>query len=151
MKRDYCDVAKYERQKMKMTQACVHIMAHAMKQTKFAAYQTPCVKVSQLSQSQYAPLVREQHSVSDWNRILFALNQSNCEDDMEFEEVKTRAANKLGSIPAFTPIKRVKFEGYEEVEDSFVLMELPSVIKTLLRPAVSRSAEGGSFDLTEDA
>jgi hypothetical protein len=68
-------VSKHERYKMNATQACVHIMVHATKQTKFLAYQSPFVK---LSQSQYGQLVREQHSVSDWNRILFALNQSNC-------------------------------------------------------------------------
>jgi hypothetical protein len=109
LKRDYCEVVKHDRQKMNVTQACVHIMAHAMKQTKFAAYQSPFVKVSQLLQSQYGQLMREQHSVSDWNHIGFALNQSNYEDDMEFEEVKTRAAKKPGSIPAFTSSKRVKF------------------------------------------
>jgi hypothetical protein len=58
MKRDYCDVAKHERQKMNLTQACVHIMAHAMKQTKFAAYRAPYVKVSQFLQYQYGQLVR---------------------------------------------------------------------------------------------
>jgi hypothetical protein len=130
MKRDYYHVAKHERQKMNVTQAYVHIMAHATKQTKFAAYQVPYVKVSQLSQSQYGQLVREQHSVSDWNHILFAFNQSKYKDDMEFEEVKMRAAKKPGSIPAFIPSKRVKFEGYYSAEDSFVLMEVPSATKT---------------------
>jgi hypothetical protein len=67
---------------MNVTQACVYIMAHATKQIEFTAYQIPFVKFSQLSQSQYGQLVRDQHSLSDWNRILFALNQSNCEDDM---------------------------------------------------------------------
>jgi hypothetical protein len=103
---------------MSVTQACVYIsMAHAAKQTKFLAYQSPFVKVSQLSQSQYRQLVREQHSVSDWSRIFFVLNQSSCEDDMEFEEVKTRAAKKPGSIPEFTPSKRVKFEGCVEADE----------------------------------
>jgi hypothetical protein len=61
MKWDYCDVAKRERQKMNMTQARMHVMAHAVIQTKFAAYQAPYVKVSQLSQSQHGQLAREQH------------------------------------------------------------------------------------------
>jgi hypothetical protein len=74
---------------MDATQACMQIMSHPMKQTKFAAYQTHFVKVSQLSQSQYGQLVKEQHSVAYWNHILFVLNQSECEDDVEFEEVKT--------------------------------------------------------------
>jgi hypothetical protein len=69
------------------------------------------VKVSQLSQSQYKKMTREQHSVADWNRILFALNQVGCEDDVEIEEVKKLAANKSGSRQVFTPSKRVKFEG----------------------------------------
>jgi hypothetical protein len=34
--------------------------------------------------------------VADWNRILFALNQSNGEDDVEFEEFKTVARFKTG-------------------------------------------------------
>jgi hypothetical protein len=60
-----------------------------------------------------------QHSASDWNRILFTLNQANCEDDTDFEEVKTRAAKKPGSMPAFTPSKRVKLN---ESEDKFFPM-----------------------------
>jgi hypothetical protein len=150
MKRDYCDAAKHERQNMNVTQACVHIMAHAMKHTKFAAYHAPYVKFSQLMQSQYGQLAREQHSVSDWNRILFASNQANCEDDMDFEEVKIRAAKKSGSMPDFTLSKRVKFEGYDAADDTFILMEVPSATDTLLKPAVSRSEEG-AFALTEDA
>jgi hypothetical protein len=78
------------------------------------------------------------------------LNQSNYEDEMEFEEVKTRAAKKPGSIAAFTPSKQVKLEGYAEVNESFVPMEVHFAIKTLLMPAVSRSEEG-AFALTEDA
>jgi hypothetical protein len=69
---------------------------------------------------------------------------------MEFDEVKTRAANKSGSIPAVTPSKRVKFEGYMEADEAFVLIEVPSAIKTLLRPAVAMSEEG-AFTLTENA
>jgi hypothetical protein len=46
MVRDYSDVAKHERQKMNVTQACVHIMVHATKYTKFAAYQSPFVSLT---------------------------------------------------------------------------------------------------------
>jgi hypothetical protein len=150
MKWDYCDMAKHERQKMNVTQACVHIMAHAIKQTKFAAYQALYVKVSQLAQSQYGQLVIDQHLVSNWNHIIYALNQANCEDDTDFEEVKTRVSKKLGSMPAFTPSKRVKFEGYDAAEKAFTLVEVPSSTKILLVPATSRSEEG-AFALTEDA
>jgi hypothetical protein len=52
-KREYRDMAKHERQKRNATQACMHIMAHATKQTKFASYQIPFIKVSKLSHSQY--------------------------------------------------------------------------------------------------
>jgi hypothetical protein len=84
--------------------------------------------------------------MSDLNRILFALDQSNCEDDMEFEEVKTRAAKKPGARPAFNPSRRVKFEGYAEADEAFVPMEVPSAINTLIIPVVSMSHEG-SFAL----
>jgi hypothetical protein len=40
--------------------------------------------------------------------------------------------------------------GYAEADEAFVEMEVPSTIKTLIRPAVSRSEEG-TFTLTEDA
>jgi hypothetical protein len=51
-------VAKHEKQKTNITEASVHLMAHTTKQTKFAAYQGPFVKVSQLSQSQYGKLIK---------------------------------------------------------------------------------------------
>jgi hypothetical protein len=71
---------------------------------------------------------------------------------MAFEEVKTRANKKPGSIHAFTPSKRVKFEGHadEEIHKSFGPMEIPTAIKLFLNPAATRS-EGVSFALSETA
>jgi hypothetical protein len=69
---------------------------------------------------------------------------------MDFEEVKNRAANTPGSISAFTPSKRVKFEGYDAAEEAFIIMEVPSATNILLGPATSRS-EVGAFALTEGA
>jgi hypothetical protein len=87
--------------------------------------------------------------VADWNLILFALNQSNCEDNVEFEEVKTYEAKKPVSRQAFTSSKYVKFEGYvdEETNESFVSIEVTTAIKSLIKPVVSRS-EGVPFTLS---
>jgi hypothetical protein len=68
-------VAKYDRRKMAVPQACVYIMEHATKHMKLRAYHSPFVKVSQLSQYQYGQLAKEKKSVADWNLMLFALNQ----------------------------------------------------------------------------
>jgi hypothetical protein len=82
----------------------------------------------------------------------FALNQSNCEDDVELEEAKTRTAKKLGSRQVFTPSKHVKFEGYaDDAANEYVVpMEVPTAIKLLLKPAVSRSNGLYFVLLTED-
>jgi hypothetical protein len=90
--------------------------------------------------------------VADSRHILFALNQANCEDDVEFEEVKTHADKKPGSRQAFTPSKHVKFEGYKEEEagDFCVPMEFPTAIKSFLKPIFYRS-EDVPFALAEDA
>jgi hypothetical protein len=53
-------------------------------------------------------------------------------------------------MPAFSPSKRVKFEGYGAAEEAFVLMEVSSANKIILRPAISRSEEGDVM-LIEDA
>jgi hypothetical protein len=60
-----------------------------------------------------------------------------------------RVAKKPGSRPAFTPSKRVKFEGYSETDEAFVPMEVPSAIDTLIRPTIYRSEEG-AFALAYD-
>jgi hypothetical protein len=52
MKRDSCDMAEHDKQKLNATDPSVHIMAHTTKQMKFAEYQGLFVKVSQLSQYQ---------------------------------------------------------------------------------------------------
>jgi hypothetical protein len=84
--------------------------------------------------------------------MLFTLNQANCEDGMELKKVKMRASKKPGSRQAFTPSTRVKFEGYEEegADDYFVPMEVPTAIKSFLKPALYRSEEV-TFVLTGDA
>jgi hypothetical protein len=82
--------------KQNVTEVSVHIMMHATKQTKFAAYQGPRVQISQLSQPQYEKFIKKKRLVEDWNHMLRALNQSNCEDDTELEEFKQYAAKKLG-------------------------------------------------------
>jgi hypothetical protein len=56
MKRDYCDMMTHEREKLNFTGVNVHITAYGTKQTKFDSYQGPCVKIFQLSQSQYEKL-----------------------------------------------------------------------------------------------
>jgi hypothetical protein len=59
---------------------------------------------------------------------------------------------KTGSSQAFTPQKRVKFEGEddEELEDSFVTMNVPAAVKFFLKPVFSKS-EDEPFTLSEDA
>jgi hypothetical protein len=42
------DVAKHEKQKLEIQEAMVHIMTHATKQTKFAAYEYPALAVVNL-------------------------------------------------------------------------------------------------------
>jgi hypothetical protein len=55
----------------------VYIMNPATKQTKFVAYETPALAVDLLTDLQYADLIREQHPVADWNRILLAIKGGN--------------------------------------------------------------------------
>jgi hypothetical protein len=52
---------------------------------------------------------------------------------------------------SFTPRKRVKFEGGEDSdsEDSFVTIEVPTAVKFLLKPGLTKS-DDIPFALTED-
>jgi hypothetical protein len=61
-------------------------------------------------------------------------------------------AKNPGSRQYFTPRKCVKFEGYvdKEANEYVVPMEVPTAVKSLIRPTVSRS-DDVHFVLTEDA
>jgi hypothetical protein len=81
LQRGLCDVAKHEQQKVEVNEPIIHIMTPATKQTKFAAYETPALAVDLLTNLQYADLIREQHPVAEWNRILLAIKEENFENE----------------------------------------------------------------------
>jgi hypothetical protein len=61
------------------------------------AYETPALAVDLLTDLQYADLIREQHPVAEWNRILLAIKEGGIENESEFNEIKFLATRK----PAF--------------------------------------------------
>jgi hypothetical protein len=67
------DVVKYDKNKLVVPEAMVHIMAPSTKQNKFAAYEAPSLAVASLTLAQYEDLTQEQHPVTDWNRIILAI------------------------------------------------------------------------------
>jgi hypothetical protein len=87
----------------------IHIMTPATKQTQFAAYETPALPVDLLTDLQYADLIREQHPVAEWNRILLAIKQGDFEKESEFSKIKLRAARESAFSKSFTPRKKVRF------------------------------------------
>jgi hypothetical protein len=87
----------------------IHIMTPAMKQTKFAAYETPALGADLLTDLQYADLIREQHPVAEWNHILLAIKEGNFENESECNDIKLRATRKPAFRKSFTPHKKVKF------------------------------------------
>jgi hypothetical protein len=60
-----CDVAKHDRNKQVVPEAMVHIMAPAIKHTKFAVYEAPALALASLTLAQYEDLTQEQHPVTD--------------------------------------------------------------------------------------
>jgi hypothetical protein len=102
-------VARHERQKVKVKEPMIHIMTPATKQTKFSAYETPALSVDLLTDLQYADLIREQHHVAEWDRILLAIKEGDFENESKFNEIKLRAARKPAFRKSFTPRKKVKF------------------------------------------
>jgi hypothetical protein len=87
----------------------MHIMTPATKQTKFAAYETPAVAVDFLADLQYDNLIRDQHPVAEWNRILLANKEGNFENESEFNKIELWATRKPAFSKSFTPRKKVKF------------------------------------------
>jgi hypothetical protein len=83
-----CDVAKHDKNKLVVPEAMVHIMAPATKQTKFAAYEAPALAVASLTLAQYEDLTQEQHPVTDWNRIIWAIKAGKFDTEKEYEEIK---------------------------------------------------------------
>jgi hypothetical protein len=103
------DVAKHDKNKRVVQEAIVHIMAPATKQTKFAVYEAPALSVASLPVAQYEDLTQEQHHVTDWNRIILAINAGRFDTEKEYEEIKLRASKKSVFSQAFTPRKKIKF------------------------------------------
>jgi hypothetical protein len=75
LQKGLCDVAKHERRKVEVKEPMIHIMTPARKQTKFAAYETPALAVDLLTDLHYADLIRDQHPIAEWNRILLEINE----------------------------------------------------------------------------
>jgi hypothetical protein len=94
LQRGLCDVAKRERQKLGVKDPMMHIMTSATKQMKFAAYETPALAVDFLTDLQYVDLIREQHPVAEWNRILLAIKEGDFENELEFHGIKLWATRK---------------------------------------------------------
>jgi hypothetical protein len=84
LQKGLCDVAKHERQKLEVKDPMMHIMTPATKQTNVAAYETPALDVDFLTDLQYDDLIREQHPIAEWNRILLAIKEGNFENESEF-------------------------------------------------------------------
>jgi hypothetical protein len=106
MKSRLCDVAKHEREKISVVEPVLLILAPTSKATKFVAYREPSLPTSKLNQVQYETLPQERHDVADWNRILTVVKVVRFDDEAEFQEVNTRAANKSELGMAFTPYKK---------------------------------------------
>jgi hypothetical protein len=112
-----------------------HIVTPATKQTKFAAYETPSLSVDLLIDLQYADLIREQHPVAEWNRILLAIKEGGFENKSEFNEIKLRAARKPVFGKSFTPRKKVNFVMGGDIEDVGMLdMGASYEVKVTLQP-----------------
>jgi hypothetical protein len=143
LQKEVCDVAKYERQKVEVKEPMIHIMNPATKQTTFAAYDNPALAVDLLTDLQYADLIREQHPVAEWNRILLAIKEGNFENKSEFNDIKLRATRKPAFSKSFTPRKKVKFAMGGAIEGVGMLdMGASYEVKATLQPrAMENQAE----------
>jgi hypothetical protein len=83
-----CDVAKHDKNKLVVPETIVHIIAPATKQTNFAAYEAPALAVASLNLEQHEDLTQEQHSATDWNRIILAIKAGKFDTEKEYEEIK---------------------------------------------------------------
>jgi hypothetical protein len=135
LQRGLCDVAKHQRQKVEVKEPMIYIMTPATRQTKFAAYETPALVLDLLMDLQYADLIREQHPVAEWHRILLAIKEGNLENESEFNQIKLRAARKPAFSKSFTPRKKVKFVTGGAIEDVGMLdMGASYEVKATLQP-----------------
>jgi hypothetical protein len=65
--------------------------------------------------------LQERHDVADWNRILTAVKVVRFDDEADFHQVKTRAANNSELGMAFTPSKKADITRAEiELEDELL-------------------------------
>jgi hypothetical protein len=91
--------------------------------------------VDLLTDLQYADLVREQHPVAEWNRILLVIKEGNFENESEFNEIKLRATRKPAFRKSFAPRKKVKFVMGGAIEDVGMLnMGASYDVKANLQP-----------------
>jgi hypothetical protein len=82
------DVVKHEKEKLEMKDPMVHIMVPATNQTKCVVCEAPDLEVATLTGLQYADLTREQHPVSERNRILLAIQEGKFENEIYVDEDK---------------------------------------------------------------
>jgi hypothetical protein len=110
----------------------------ATKQTEFAAYETSALVVDLLTDLQYADLIRYQHPIAEWNRILLAIKEGNFENESELNEIKLRATTRKPAFSkSFTPRKKVKFAMGGAIEDVIMLdMGASYDVKATLQPRV---------------
>jgi hypothetical protein len=135
LQKGLCDVATHERQKVEVKEPMIHSMTPGTKQTNFATYETLALAVDLLTDLQYADLIRDQHPVVEWNRILLAIKEGNFENESEFNEIKLRATREPAFSKSFTPRKKVKFVMGGAIEDAGMLdMGASYDVKATLQP-----------------
>jgi hypothetical protein len=84
---------------------------------------------------QYADLIREQHPVAEWNRILLEITEGTFENESESNKIKLWATRKPAFSKSSIPRKKVKFLMGGSIKDAGMLdMGASYDVKATLQP-----------------